>query len=57
MLKNNSESKQYDFDAINHYKDLRNMYSLTVDSIIDKLNLSIGFLKQNIFDVLTQNIE
>lgn len=56
MLENSSDSKPYDLDVINYYKDLRNMYSLTVDSIMDKLNLTIKSSTKNIFDILAQNI-
>lgn len=56
MLENSSESKPYDLDVINYYKDLRNMYSLTVDSILDKLNLQQESSARNIFDELAKGL-
>lgn len=56
MLENSSERKPYDLDVINYYKDIRNMYTLTVDSIMNKLNLSVAPPTRNIFDDLAQNI-
>ncbi len=56
MLENSSETKPYDLDVINYYKDLRNMYTLTVDSIMEKLNLQTEKQNKNIFDELAQNI-
>ena len=57
MLENSSETKPYDLDVINFYKDLRSMYTLTVDSIMNKLNLQVSEKSiRNIFDELTQNI-
>ena len=52
MLKNSSEIKPYDLDVINYYKELRNMYSLVIDSILERLNLNAESLSQNIFDRL-----
>ena len=56
MLENSSDSKPYDLDVINFYKDIRDMYTLTVDSIMTKLNLQIKSSKRNIFDELAENI-
>lgn len=56
MLENSSESKPYDLDVINYYKDLRNMYSLTVDSILEKLNLRFESSARNIFDELAKDL-
>lgn len=50
MLENSSETKLYDLDVINYYKDIRNSYTLTVDSILERLNLKTESLSQNIFD-------
>ncbi len=50
MLENSSETKPYDLDVINYYKDIRNSYTLTVDSILERLNLKTESLSQNIFD-------
>ena len=56
MLENSLDSKPYDLDVINYYKDIRNMYTLTLDSIMEKLNLQIETQStRNIFDVLAQN--
>ena len=52
MLENSSEIKPYDLDVINYYKELRNMYSLVIDSILERLNLNAESLSQNIFDRL-----
>ena len=56
MLENSSESNPYDLDVINYYKDLRNMYSLTVDSILDKLNLQQESSVRNIFNELAKDL-
>lgn len=56
MLENSSETKPYDLDVVNFYKDIRNMYTLTVDSILDKLNLKDQSCVKNIFDELAQNL-
>lgn len=41
-------------DVINHYKDIRDMFTLTLDSIMDKLHLQneSDMQHQNIFDIL-----
>lgn len=56
MLENSSESKPYDLDVIDYYKDLRNMYSFTVDSILEKLNLRFESSARNIFDELVKDL-
>ena len=57
MLENSSETKPYDLDVINYYKDIRNMYTLTVDSIMDRLNLQEeSSIKRNIFDELAEKL-
>ena len=56
MLENGSEIKPYDLDVINYYKELRNMYSLVIDSILEKLNLNAESLSQNIFDQLANSL-
>lgn len=57
MLENSSETKPYDLDIINYYKDIRNMYTLTVNSIMDRLNLQEeSSIKRNIFDELAKNL-
>lgn len=47
-------------DVINHYKDIRDMFALTLDSIMEKLHIAenIDCIKQrNIFDDLAAKIE
>ncbi len=47
-------------DVINHYKDIRDMFTLTLDSIMEKLHIAenIDCIKQrNIFDELAAKIE
>ena len=57
MLENSSETKPYDLDVIDYYKDIRNMYTVTLDSILEKLNLKSEVLpKKNIFDELANKI-
>lgn len=56
MLENSSETKLYDLDVINYYKDIRNSYTLTVDSILERLNLKTESLSQNIFDQLANTL-
>ena len=57
MLENSSETKPYDLDVINYYKDIRNMYTLTVNSIMDMLNLQEeSSIKRNIFDELAEKL-
>lgn len=53
MLENDSETKPYDLDVINYYKDLRKMYDLVVNSIMEKLNIQLKVsVTRNIFDEL-----
>ena len=57
MLENSSETKPYDLDVINYYKNIRNMYTLIVDSIMDRLNLQEeSYIKRNIFDELAEKL-
>ena len=57
MLENSSETKPYDLDVINYYKNIRNIYTLTVDSIMDRLNLQEeSSIKRNIFDELAEKL-
>ena len=57
MLENSSETKPYDLDVINYYKDIRNIYTLTVNSIMDRLNLQEeSSIKRNIFDELAEKL-
>lgn len=54
----NLETEPYAIDVINHYKDVRDMYSLTLDHIMEKLNLNIRnkSTDKNIFDILAENM-
>ena len=48
----------YAIDIINHYKDIKDMFTLTLDSIMNKLNLSDNTKSssKNIFDILAEEI-
>lgn len=48
----------YVIDVINHYKEIRDMYTLTLDHIMDKLNLNTkdSDADKNIFDILAENL-
>lgn len=54
----NLETEPYAIDVINHYKDIRDMYTLVLDHIIEKLNLNTRdkFTDKNIFDILAENM-
>lgn len=54
----NLDTNPYTIDAINHYKDIKDMFTLTLDSIMNKLNLSDNTKSsnKNIFDVLAEEI-
>ena len=54
----NLDTNPYAIDVINHYKDIKDMFTLTLDSIMDKLNLSdnIKSSSKNIFDILAEEI-
>ena len=54
----NLDTNPYAIDIINHYKDIKDMFTLTLDSIMYKLNLSdnIKSSSKNIFDVLAEEI-
>ena len=54
----NLDSNPYAIDVINHYKDIKDMFTLTLDSIMNRLNLT-GNTKsasKNIFDILSEEI-
>lgn len=53
------EENPYVIDVINHYKDIRDVFTLTLDSIMDKLHIGKGNSdkKKNIFDELAEMIE
>ena len=52
-------SKPYTLDAIDRYKDIRDMFTLTLDSIMAKLHITekSDKIKHNIFDELAAQIE
>lgn len=54
----NMDTNPYAIDVINHYKDIKDMFTLTLDSIMYKLNLpdNIKSSSKNIFDVLAEEI-
>ena len=54
----NLDTNPYVIDVINHYKDIKNMFILTLDSIMNKLNLSDNTksASKNIFDILAEEI-
>ena len=54
----NLDTNPYAIDVINHYKDIKDMFTLTLDSIMNKLNLSDNTksLSKNIFDILAEEI-
>ena len=54
----NLYTNPYAIDVINHYKDIKDMFTLTLDSIMNKLNLSDNTKSEskNIFDILAEEI-
>lgn len=52
------ETEPYAIDVINHYKDIRDMYTLVLDYIMEKLNLNTkdSDADKNIFDILAENM-
>lgn len=54
----NLGTNPYAIDVINHYKDIKDMFTLTLDSIMNKLNLSDNTKSsnRNIFDILAEEI-
>lgn len=54
----NLNTNPYAIDVINHYKDVKDMFTLTLDSIMNKLNLSENTksASKNIFDMLAEEI-
>ena len=54
----NLDTNPYAIDVINHYKDIKDMFTLTLDSIMNRLNLSDNTksASKNIFDVLAEEI-
>ena len=54
----NLDANPYAIDVINHYKDVRDMFTCVLNSIMDKLHLTTedNTTKSNIFDILANNI-
>ena len=54
----NLDTNPYAIDIINHYKDIKDMFTLTLDSIMNRLNLldNAKSASRNIFDVLAEEI-
>ena len=54
----NLDTNPYAIDVINHYKDIKDMFTLTLDSIMNRLNLSNNTISssKNIFDILAEEI-
>ena len=54
----NLGTNPYAIDVINHYKDIKDMFTLTLDSIMNRLNLSNNTksASKNIFDILAEEI-
>ena len=54
----NLDTNPYAIDVINHYKDIKDMFTLTLDSIMNRLNLSDNTKtsSKNIFDILAEEI-
>ena len=51
------ESTPYSIDVIDHYKDIRKLYSSVLDNRLEQFGLiTETTLKKNIFDVLAENI-
>lgn len=49
------DSEPYALDVIEHYKEIRDMYTLTVNSIMEKLHLQAE-KEKNIFDELAEKL-
>ena len=54
----NLETNPYAIDVINHYKDIKDMFTLTLDSIMNRLNLldNSKSASKKIFDILAEEI-
>lgn len=52
------ETMPYTLDVINHYKDIQDMFTLTLDTIMENLHIRKSEQrKENIFSILAQQIE
>ena len=56
MFETEYEDRPYDLDVVNYYKDIRNMYDTTLNSILEKFNLELPKTNRNIFDELADKI-
>lgn len=56
MFETECEDRPYDLDVVNYYKDIRNMYDTTLNSILEKFNLELPKTNRNIFDELADRI-
>ena len=54
----NLDTNPYAIDVINNYKDIKDMFTLTLDSIMNRLNLldNTKSSSKNIFDILAEEI-
>lgn len=54
----NLDTNPYAIDVINHYKDIKDMFTLTLESIMNRLNLSDNTksASKNIFDILAEEL-
>ena len=54
----NIDTNPYAIDAINNYKDIKDMFTLTLESIMNKLNISDNTKSssKNIFDILSEEV-
>ena len=52
MFETECEDRPYDLDVVNYYKDIRNMYDTTLNSILERLDLESPKTNRNIFDEL-----
>ena len=57
------DTTPYAIDVINHYKDIRDMFTLTLNSIMEKLHIgddgdcNENHKTRNIFDELAEKVE
>lgn len=56
MFETGCKDRPYDLDVVNYYKDIRNMYDITLNSILEKFNLELPKTNRNIFDELADRI-
>lgn len=56
MFETGYKDRPYDLDVVNYYKDIRNMYDTTLNSILEKFNLELPKTNRNIFDELADRI-